>query len=103
MNLRAGALWLALASPWASSALARADDGAAAKIFVVQVSADAVELDATKLRTDIGKELGATVVAPADLLASRARGTLVVSIDHASRALVVSYREDGAPITRSID
>ena len=104
MRLRACALVLALALPAATaSSSARADSALTTATVVVDVAPDAVEMDAPRLRAAIGKELGATAVAPDDPLAASARGTITVAIDRASHALVVSYREDGTPITRSID
>jgi hypothetical protein len=105
MTLRAGALALALALPMAFAPQARAedaDDAIAAKIVVVDVDPAATEIDAAGLREAIGKELGATAVAPDDARAARAR-TIAVSIDAARHALVVSYREHTATVTRSID
>jgi hypothetical protein len=104
MNLRAGALALAL--PMAFAPQARADDAdgpVAAKAVVVDVDPSAAEIDVAGLRKAIGKELGAIAVAPDDALAAQARGTIAVSIDGARHALVVSYREHTATITRSID
>ena len=104
MNLRAGAFLLALALPTAFAATARADSPVVAHTLVVEVDPGATELNAVRLRAEIGQELDSTAVAPADALAAQARGTIVVSIDRAARTLVVSYRERGAaPITRSID
>ena len=106
MNLRAGALALALALPMAFAPRARAEDAGgavAATIVVVDVDPGATEIDLAGLRETIGKELGATAVAPDDALAAQARGTIALSIDAARHALVVSYREHAATITRSID
>jgi hypothetical protein len=103
MNLRAGALVLSLALPVAFAPPARADDDVAAKTVIVDVAPGATEIDAAGLRDAIGKELEVTAVAPGDALAAGARGTITVSIDRQGHALVVSYREGGAPITRSID
>jgi hypothetical protein len=104
MRLRACALVLALAMPVATaSSSARADSALTTATVVVDVAPDAAEMDAPRLRAAIGKELGATAVAPDDPLARGAPGTITVAIDRASHALVVSYRHDGTPITRSID
>jgi hypothetical protein len=104
MRLRACALVLALALPVATaSSSARADGALTAASVVVDVAPDTAGIDAPRLRAAIGTELGAAAVAPDDPLAARARGTVTVAVDRASHALVVSYRESGTPITRSID
>ena len=82
MRLRACALVLALALPAATaSSSARADSALTTATVVVDVAPDAVEMDAPRLRAAIGKELGATAVAPDDPLAASARGTITVAID----------------------
>jgi hypothetical protein len=101
MNPRIGALVLAFALSIAQPA--RAEGPAATRIVVVEVDPAATEIDAATLREAIGKELGASAVAPDDAPASQAGGRITVSVDRGGHALVVSYREAAAPITRSID
>ncbi len=70
---------------------------------VVDVDPRLSEIDAAKLRAAIGAELSAQALAPGDPGAAQARGTITVSIERAAHTLVVSYREQGAPVERSID
>jgi hypothetical protein len=82
---------------------ARADAPASVRApIVVDVDPAVTEIDPATLRAAIGYELGAIAVAPDDPVAAQAHGTVTVSVDRASRKLVVSYRENGAPLTRSV-
>lgn len=107
MGVRAGVLVLALALSTALAPGARADPPAPSQaVVVVRLDGGVVGFDAHKLREAIREELQVDAVAPDDALASKARGTIAVSIDRGARTLVVSYSEAGkagAPVTRTVD
>ncbi len=71
-------------------------------VVVVAIDPSAAELDAGALRQAIADELGMDAVAPDDARATSARGTVSVAIDRDAKKLVVSYRAQGAPITRDV-
>jgi hypothetical protein len=100
--LRAFALGLALGFAGSAEGAARAEaPKEAGRVVVVEVDPRATRIDARELRAAVAMELGAAAVAPDDVQAPRASGTIVVALK--GSALVVSYREHGAPITRAID
>ena len=81
--------------------VARADP--AKDVVAVDVGGDVTGVDASRLRAAIGDELGAVAVPVDDPRASHARGTLVVAIERATGKLVVSFRDQRGPITRTVD
>lgn len=73
-------------------------------VVVVMVAPDAAELDVSRVRAAIGQELACDAVGPDDARASSARGRIDVSVDRASRQLVVSYRGDSdEALVRRVD
>jgi hypothetical protein len=72
-------------------------------IVVVDAPPDEGGLDASRLRAEVGAELGAEAVAPTDPRAAQASGTVRVSVDRAAHALVVEYRGQAEPITRRVE
>ena len=72
-------------------------------MVVVSVASDTTELDAARTRAEIGKELEADAVSPEDARAAGATGRIDVSIDRATRRLVVSYRGSAASLVRRVD
>lgn len=72
-------------------------------VVVLAVAPDARELDAGRLRVDVGQELGAQAIDADDPRAAGARGRIDVSIDRGASQLVVSYRGSAEPIERRVD
>jgi hypothetical protein len=89
---------LAVAAPH----LARAQSPSK-EVVVVDVPAGEPWLDANRLRAEVSSELGTETVAPTDPRASRASGTLRVSIDRGAHLLVVAYEAHTEPVVRRID
>ena len=75
----------------------------AARVVVVEIAAEGSEIDGVELRSAIARELGAEAVAPDDPSAAQATGTLRISVDRPSHALVVAYRGSAEPIERRVD
>jgi hypothetical protein len=72
-------------------------------IIVVDLPRGDPALDANRLRAAVASELDADAVASDDPRASRASGTLRVSIDRAAHALVVAYQGRTEPVVRKVD
>jgi hypothetical protein len=73
------------------------------RVVVVDVPAGEPSIDAAKLRADVASELGVRAVASDDPAAAEASGVVRVSVDHTGHALVVEYRGQTEPITRSVE
>jgi hypothetical protein len=73
------------------------------EIVVVDLPQGEPALDANRLRAAIASELDAEAVRADDPRASRAGGTLRVSIDRVAHALVVAYQGHTDPVVRKVD
>jgi hypothetical protein len=75
------------------------------RVIVLVVLPSAARLDASRLRVDIGTELGADVVMPDDALAPSAMGTLTVGLDAsgAGGTITIRYETRAEPISRQME
>jgi hypothetical protein len=80
----------------ASSALPR-------RVVILVLLPSASRFDASRLRAEIGDELGADVVTREDPLAPVATGTLTVGLDPTGAAVTVRYVARAAPVARQMD
>src|SRR5258708_9204669 len=78
-------------------------DVPARSVVVVEVDGPAADVDPTKLRADIARDLEEDAVPPDDPRATQARGALQIVVDRDAHKLVVSYRARATPITRAVD
>jgi hypothetical protein len=73
------------------------------RVVVLVVLPSAARLDASRLRVDIGKELGADVVALDDPLAPIAAGTLTVGLDASGGTVTIRYEARAEPVSRQME
>ena len=94
--------FLAIWPRGASAQTAGAATSSGSPPVVVDVARDEPELDPALVRSAIAAELGRPAIAPDDARAAQASGSIQVAVDRGARALVVSYTEKPAAITRRI-